>query len=93
MKKKTKLINLFRKLTPHHHWRLSFNKDRESLGSCNLTNKTIYLSKYYLNRIPYEDMEYTLKHEIAHALAGKPDHGDEWKEECRKLGIPAIETY
>lgn len=71
-------------------WKFDWNNRKSALGVCNYRKKTIFLSTYFLNRIPDEEIEDTILHEIAHALAGicygATGHGKEWKQICREIG-------
>jgi predicted SprT family Zn-dependent metalloprotease len=65
------------------------------MGSTNFTTKTITLSKPNVLHHGAAEAEDTIRHEIAHALAGPGfGHGPEWKAIARSIGArpePAFE--
>lgn len=71
-------------------WKLRFNKRRSSLGLCSATDRTIYLSTYYLGRVSEVETLDTIRHEIAHALDydrhGSSSHGPRWKAIAVEVG-------
>lgn len=78
-----------------YRWTIKFNYSRIFFGKCVFREKTIYLSKLFIEVNSDEEVEKTLLHEIAHALAYEFDeetgHGESWKKYCQILGTPAEE--
>lgn len=80
------------------HWGFKYSNTRRRLGGCVLDEKYIELSKHYVILNDFENIDDTLRHEIAHALTleeyghryalkgGIPPHGKEWKKYCRVTG-------
>ena len=67
-------------------WTAGFHKRKRSLGTCNYRKKQILLSVHFLELTESEIID-TVKHEVAHALAGpEAGHGPVWKEWARKVG-------
>ena len=75
-------------------WKLDWNRKKRCLGICNYKTKTIFLSKYLLEKALKEKeperteiIKKTLLHEFAHAIAGE-DHGHDkvWKEIVVRIG-------
>gem|GEM_PF-3969431 len=62
------------------------------LGTCDWTHKRIRISGVLLSRGTHEQIEDTLRHEVAHALARHlygpqiAPHGPQWKHCARQLG-------
>ena len=72
-------------------WCFAWNNRKTALGLCNYTNKTIYVSRFLLAAIPahrqYREIQDTVLHEVAHALAGgRAKHGPVWRSWARKVG-------
>jgi predicted SprT family Zn-dependent metalloprotease len=67
-------------------WTFKFAKDKRTVGWCRHSQKTIEVSKYYLDSHP-DEIKDTILHEIAHALVG-PNHGHDyvWRRMCVKIG-------
>jgi predicted SprT family Zn-dependent metalloprotease len=67
-----------------------FNETYKALGRCNPTEKIIELSRRWALHLSLEEVEDTLRHEIAHALASKlwkhHGHGPAWKKACAIAG-------
>lgn len=79
-----------RKLMDRHgldEWALRFNGARKKLGECRPQQKLILISRVHaLNEAPGQVND-TILHEIAHALAGpNAGHGTAWKEIAKRLG-------
>lgn len=66
-------------------WSFEFNNRKRSNGLCNYRNKTIQLSRHFLNREDEEVLN-TIRHEIAHALAQGDGHGYRWQRACLVTG-------
>lgn len=69
-------------------WTLKFNNRlTRSLGRCIFVQKTIELQTRFVKENPEHIVLDTIRHEIAHALAGhKAGHGHEWKMWAVKVG-------
>jgi len=68
-------------------WRFDLSNEKQTLGRCIHSRKTIIYSVHYL-REPIESIRDTILHEIAHALVG-PDvdsHGWKWRAKCVEIG-------
>jgi predicted SprT family Zn-dependent metalloprotease len=71
-------------------WTFDFSQHKKILGQCDFDAKQILHSIYYLHNDPAE-IEDTLRHEIAHALAGPgEDHGPLWKAWAVRCGAKPI---
>lgn len=70
-------------------WVFKFNKSKVNVGLCDYEKKTIFYSKYYLDR-PTIEIQHTILHEIAHALTPFDKHGRKWALACEYLGIPPL---
>lgn len=73
-------------------WRTNFSKSTNKLGQCSYDEKRIILSLLHLNSASEAEVINTIKHEIAHALAG-PGHGHDyvWAEKCEIMGISNVQ--
>lgn len=68
-------------------WTFAFNRRKQALGLCNYTDKRIELSSLFVVRNGEEEVIDTVRHEIAHALAGrKAGHGPTWISICHRIG-------
>jgi hypothetical protein len=69
-------------------WRTNFTKHGQWIAACFFDEKRIVISIPHLNARSEAELIQTVKHEIAHALAGfDAGHGDKWVEEAKKVGI------
>jgi len=70
-------------------WTFDLSNEKNTLGCCHYDKKRIVFSTYYID-IPWEEIEDTIRHEIAHALVGS-DHGHDavWKRKCLEVGARA----
>ncbi|CAN5521562.1 hypothetical protein BH11PLA2_BH11PLA2_21720 [soil metagenome] len=68
-------------------WTFRFANTKRRLGACHFHRKRIEIARYYAANSADEHVIDTLRHEIAHALAGpKAAHGPAWKAIAIKLG-------
>lgn len=51
-------------------------------GICVFKHRVIFIDR----RVRAKDFEQVMLHEIAHALVGKPGHGNEWRKVARRIG-------
>lgn len=80
-------------------WKFSFDKSVRRFGLCHYRKKTIFLSRRLVLDNPVDEVENTIKHELAHALAVKKygrkghGHGALWKSVCLEIGAKAERCY
>jgi len=68
-------------------WTFRLTTAKRQLGACKYRPKRIEISEYYARNSPDESVLDTLRHEIAHALAGPAaKHGPAWKAIAARLG-------
>jgi predicted SprT family Zn-dependent metalloprotease len=68
-------------------WTFGLSKSKRQLGVCRYRTKRIEVAEYYARNSPPETVLDTLRHEIAHALAGpRAGHGPSWKAIALRLG-------
>ncbi len=73
-------------------WTFEFNNTKRIMGQCSYTNKKIYFSLNFINN-SWEEIEDTLLHEVAHALAPGEGHNHVWKSTARSIGANPIRCY
>ena len=73
-------------------WSFRWNNKKRAFGTCRYGPKTIELSRFMVDcGEPVEALKTTVRHEIAHALAGpRAGHGPVWKRYARMLDVPAV---
>jgi predicted SprT family Zn-dependent metalloprotease len=70
-----------------HDWTFGLAKTKRRLGVCKYRTKRIEIAEYYARNSPQETVLDTLRHEIAHAIAGPAArHGPAWKAVAIRLG-------
>lgn len=81
-------FDLMQKHNLHNEgWGFQFNRGKTTIGLCNYRRKTIYLSALLVPKMTPAQIERTLLHEIAHAIAGhKAGHGAYWQHICLSIG-------
>ena len=68
-------------------WKFKFDHAKTRCGLCSYGHRTIYLSKYYVELNGWEEIEDTIRHEIAHVLTpADGGHGEAWKRMAVKCG-------
>ncbi|MEO6810277.1 MAG: SprT-like domain-containing protein [Isosphaeraceae bacterium] len=78
-----------RELKEHglYGWTFGLAQTRRRLGVCKYRTKRIEVAEYYARHSPEESVLDTLRHEIAHAIAGpRARHGPAWKAVAVRLG-------
>lgn len=78
------------------HWVFQWDRAKRRLGCCNYQRCTISLSLHYVLRgdIEMAEIEDTILHEIAHAIAGSAaGHGPRWKSACQLVGANPSRLY
>ena len=72
-------------------WTFTFGDSKRRLGACKYKFKRIEIAEYYAANSPEEHVLDTLRHEIAHALAGPgAGHGPEWRVIAVKIGAKPV---
>ena len=74
-------------------WTFRFSHKKTIMGTCIHDEKVIEFSKWYVESHP-DEVEDTLRHEIAHALVG-PSHGHDsvWRRKCIQVGARPERCY
>lgn len=74
----------------HRGWTFGFDRARKRLGVCRIARKQITLSRHLTQTLPDEEVEDTIRHEIAHAIdyerRGKSNHDATWKRVAKRCG-------
>lgn len=70
-------------------WKVRFNpRLTRALGRCWESRKTIEYQPRYMEQNPWSEVEQTVRHEVAHAVAGaRAGHGARWVREALRLGV------
>ncbi len=68
-------------------WRFAWNRRKASFGLCRWASRTLELSAPLTEVNDADLIEDTVRHEIAHALAGRDAaHGPDWRAACEITG-------
>lgn len=68
-------------------WTFGWARTRRRLGACKYRQQRIEIAAYYAAHNPADKVLDTLRHEIAHALAGSAaGHGPKWKAIALRIG-------
>ena len=75
-------------------WRVELTNAKRQFGVCRHGRRVIGLSRVLVEVNDRAHVEDTIRHEIAHALAG-PDagHGQAWKRSCLLTGANPVRLY
>lgn len=88
--KLSEAMNLAKDLMKHYElddWKFEFDNAVRRFGCCKFNTKTISLSEKLTLSNDLKHVEDTIRHEIAHALAGaQAGHGHVWKRKAVELG-------
>ena len=75
-------------------WRFKFDRSVKRFGQCDYRTKTISLSRHLTLINSQEHIEDTIRHEIAHAMAGQhAGHGRQWKMMAINCGAKPERCY
>ena len=71
-------------------WAFEFDNARRRSGACHFGRRTISMALEFARVAPDNEIDDTIRHEIAHALVG-PDqgHGPVWQAKAREIGCSA----
>jgi predicted SprT family Zn-dependent metalloprotease len=68
-------------------WTFRFDGGKRRFGCCSFTNSEIRLSRHLTVLNGHDEVQNTILHEIAHAIAGPGvGHGPAWKRIARQIG-------
>jgi len=85
-----KAAELTRNLMDDHGligWAFAFDRAKKRCGQCSFAEKRITMSRYYVKLNDWAEVQNTVLHEIAHALAGPGHgHGPKWRATARSIG-------
>lgn len=78
---------LFAKYVKQQGWTFTVEEKLSSLGVCNYSIRRVSLNAVYVETADWNFVEDTLRHEIAHVIAGpEVGHGPKWKMIARYVG-------
>ncbi len=79
------------------NWSVDFDKAKKRAGCCSFIEQKISLSKHFVKLNSIKEIEATIKHEIAHAIAyihfGHSGHGRIWKKVAIAIGDDGKRCY
>ncbi len=85
------LIEQFLSAERGRPWQFRFTRSIRALGVCNYLRRYIGLSKPYTELNPRAVAEETIRHEIAHVLAGPGvGHGPTWQKRAVEVGASPV---
>lgn len=67
-------------------WNVGFIDSTRKFGSCNYTDRSITLSRRYVEINDWNRVKDTILHEIAHALTPGHKHDEVWVKKCLEIG-------
>ena len=74
-------------------WSFKYNNRKRALGVCKFRTKSIQISRDLVRLNEHDEILDTIRHEIAHALAGgAAGHGPVWKAWAVKVGARPVAT-
>lgn len=74
-----------------NNWVFELSRKKRVLGQCFYNTKTIELSVDYIINGSFDNIDDTIRHEIAHALVGPGhNHGLVWKKKAVELGAKPL---
>lgn len=74
-------------------WTVRLDHARQRCGSCHFRTREITLSRHFVTLNDSAEIEATVLHEIAHALAGPhAGHGKRWQQIAHRIGAPPQTT-
>lgn len=77
-----------------NEWRFAFDNAKRRAGSCRYGPKIVTLSKHYVLHNSDADVFDTIRHEVAHAIAGpRTGHGVMWMAACVVTGARQERCY
>ncbi len=80
------LANYLMKKHKVEYYKFSFSDDKSCLGKC--THDTIFINYNYATDSDLEEIQQTILHEIAHAIAGiENGHNTYWKAVAKDIGL------
>jgi predicted SprT family Zn-dependent metalloprotease len=72
-------------------WKFKWGRGKRQLGCCHYRTREISLSTYYVSVSDKSMISDTLRHEVAHILAGPgAGHGPIWKKYCLLVGAKPL---
>jgi predicted SprT family Zn-dependent metalloprotease len=75
-------------------WAVEFDRAKRRFGQCRYMSATISLSAHLVRLNDAETVADTIRHEVAHALAGSgAGHGPKWRAMCRVTGANPQRCY
>jgi predicted SprT family Zn-dependent metalloprotease len=78
-------------------WSIRFDKAKKRAGQCSYRERRISLSAHFVELNSYQEIENTIKHEIAHALSyihfGVTGHGVKWQRLAIAIGDDGKRCY
>lgn len=77
-----------------HGWTFAFDRAKRRFGCCDYDRRRISLSSHLVQLNSEDQVQDTILHEIAHALAGrKAGHGKTWQQVAKAIGCSTMRCY
>lgn len=80
-----------------NNWSVTFDGAKQRAGYCSFLKKSISFSKYFVEMNGFDEIESTIKHEVAHAIAyvyfNHTEHGKIWKKVAIAIGDDGKRCY
>jgi predicted SprT family Zn-dependent metalloprotease len=68
-------------------WKFVYDQTKNRIGQCRYSSKEIGYSVHFIKETPMDEIEDTIRHEIAHALVGPGNgHNQTWKLKAMIVG-------
>lgn len=72
-------------------WSIGWSRSRKRLGETCYSTRRIVFSRYFVREASPADLLDTIRHEVAHVIAGyEAKHGPEWKRACELTGAAPV---
>lgn len=75
-------------------WKFKFDSAKRRFGLCSYSRKVLSVSRFFIDLNSEEEVTNTIRHEVAHALAGNDaGHGPVWKSYAVMVGAKPVRCY
>jgi predicted SprT family Zn-dependent metalloprotease len=79
---------------PNKGWSFEWDRAKRRMGCCHYSTKKITMSPTLVLNATKKQIQNTILHEVAHAMAGwDAGHGYMWKRQARQIGCDAMRCH